>query len=149
MLKIPNNALVFVGDGRKALFLRNHGDAKFPNLRTEKVFEEENPSTHEQGSDRPGRLGEAALAGRRSAVEPTDWHDIEEHRFARKVAAVMEQMVRATKAKALIVVAPPKTLAELRNAFHPDVKACIIAEISKDLTKHPLDEIEKHLANEA
>ena len=149
MLKIPNNALVFVGDGRKALFLRNHGDAKFPNLRTEKVFEEENPSTHEQGSDRPGRLGEAALAGRRSAVEPTDWHDIEEHRFARKVAAAMEQMVRATKAKALIVVAPPKTLAELRNAFHPDVKACIIAEINKDLTKHPLEEIEKHLANEA
>ena len=149
MLKIPNNALVFVGDGRKALFLRNHGDAKFPNLRTEKVFEEENPSTHEQGSDRPGRLGEAALAGRRSAVEPTDWHDIEEHRFARKVAAAMEQMVRASKAKALIVVAPPKTLAELRNAFHPDVKACIIAEINKDLTKHPLDEIEKHLANEA
>ena len=149
MLKIPNNALVFVGDGRKALFLRNHGDAKFPNLRTEKVFEEENPSTHEQGSDRPGRLGKVALAGRRSAVEPTDWHDIEEHRFARKVAAAMEQMVRATKAKALIVVAPPKTLAELRNAFHPDVKACIIAEISKDLTKHPLDEIEKHLANEA
>jgi len=149
MLKIPNNALVFVGDGRKALFLRNHGDAKFPNLRTEKVFEEENPSTHEQGSDRPGRLGEAALAGRRSAVEPTDWHDIEEHRFARKVTAFMEQMVRATKAKALIVVAPPKTLAELRNAFHPDLKACIIAEISKDLTKHPLDEIEKHLANEA
>ena len=149
MLKIPNNALVFVGDGRKALFLRNHGDAKFPNLRTEKVFEDENPATHEQGSDRPGRLGEAALAGRRSAVEPTDWHDIEEHRFARKVAAAMEQMVRATKAKALIVVAPPKTLAELRNAFHPDVKACIIAEINKDLTKHPLDEIEKHLANEA
>ena len=149
MFKILNNALVFVGGGRKALFLRNHGDAKFPNLRTEKVFEEENPSTHEQGSDRPGRLGEAALAGRRSAVEPTDWHDIEEHRFARKVTAVMEQMVRASQAKALIVVAPPKTLAELRNAFAPDVKACIIAEINKDLTKHPLDEIEKHLANEA
>ena len=149
MLKIPNNALVFVGDGRKALFLRNHGDAKFPNLRTEKVFEEENPATREQGSDRPGRFGEAALAGRRSAVEQTDWHDIEEHRFASKVAAAAEQMVRASRTKALIVVAPPRTLAELRNAFHPDVRACIIAEINKDLTKHPLDEIEKHLANEA
>ena len=67
MLKIPHNALVFVGDGRKALFLRNDGDAKSPNLRTEKVFEEENPSTHEQGSDRPGRVSEAALSGRRSA----------------------------------------------------------------------------------
>ena len=148
-LIIPQDALVFVGDGRKALFLRNHGDAKFPNLRTERVIEEENPSTHEQGSDRPGRLNEAHVSGRRSAVEPTDWHDIEEHRFARKVAEAVEQMVRGNKATALIVVAPPRTLADLRNAFHPDVKACIIAEINKDLTKHPLGEIEKHLMKEA
>jgi protein required for attachment to host cells len=148
-LKIPHDALVFVGDGRKALFLRNHGDEKFPNLRTEKVFEDENPPTHEQGSDRPGRVSEAALAGRRSAVEPTDWHDIEEHRFARKVAAAMEQVIRAGKTKALIIVAPPRTLAELRNAFHSDVKACVLAEINKDLTRHPVAEIERHLTGDA
>ena len=34
-LKIPHNALIFVGDGRKALFLRNDGDEEFPNLKTE------------------------------------------------------------------------------------------------------------------
>ncbi|MGC1559740.1 MAG: host attachment protein, partial [Bradyrhizobium sp.] len=94
--KIPHNALVFVGDGRKALFLRNEGDETFPNLRTEKVFEDENPSSHEQGTDRPGRVAESAATGRRSAVEPTDWHQIEEHRFARRVAAAMEQLVRAS-----------------------------------------------------
>ena len=148
-LKIPHDALVFVGDGRKALFLRNHGEEKFPNLRTEKVFEDENPPTHEQGSDRPGRVSEAALAGRRSAVEPTDWHDIEEHRFARKVAAAMEQVIRAGKTKALIIVAPPRTLAELRNVFHSDVKACVLAEINKDLTRHPVAEIERHLTGDA
>lgn len=147
-LKIPHNALVFVGDGRKALFLRNHGDAISPNLRMEKVFEEENPPTHEQGSDRPGHLSEAGPGGRRSAVEPTDWHDIEEHRFAQRVAATMENMVRTTRAKALIVVAPPRTLADLRNAFHSDVKACVVAEINKDLTKLPLGEIEKHLVGD-
>ena len=108
-----------------------------------------NPSTHEQGSDRPGRVSKASLPGRKSAVEQTDWHDIEEHRFARTVAAAMEQMVRTSKAKALIVVAPPKTLAELRTAFHPDVKACIVAEINKDLTKHSVGEIEKHLMSDA
>jgi protein required for attachment to host cells len=99
-LKIPHDAFVFVGDGRKALFLRNHGDEKFPNLRAEKVFEDENPPTHEQGSERPGRVGEAALTGRRSAVEPTDWHDIEEHRFARQVAAAMEQKSGPARQKA-------------------------------------------------
>jgi protein required for attachment to host cells len=146
-LKIPHNALVFVGDGRKALFLRNEGDEKFPNLRIEKVFEDENPSSHEQGTDRPGRVAESAATGRRSAVEPTDWHHIEEHRFARRVAAALEQMVRASKAKAF--VAPPKTLADLRDAFHADVNACVVAEIHKDLTNHPVWEIEKHLLSDA
>lgn len=148
MLRIPHNALVFVGDGRKALFLRNQGGADTLALKTERTFEDVNPPTHEQGTDRPGRLSESALAGRRGAVEPTDWHDIEERAFARTVAAAMEKMVRAGKASALIVVAPPKTLAELRASFHPDVKACIVAEINKDLTKHPIREIEKHLLSE-
>lgn len=137
----------FVDDGRRALFLRNDGDAISPSLRTEKVLEEENSPTHEQGSDRPGRVSAAGSAGRRSAVEPTDWHDIEEHRFAQKVAAAIEQLVRKSKVKDLIVVAPPRTLADLRNAFHSDVKA-FIAEINKDLTRHSVGEIEKHLMSD-
>jgi protein required for attachment to host cells len=44
-----------------------------------------------------------------------------------------------------VVVAPPKTLAELRNVFHADVRARIIPEINKDLTKQPVGEIERHL----
>ena len=145
-LRIPHNALVFVGDGRKALFLRNDGDEKFPNLKTETVFEDENPPSHAQGTDRPGHIGKGSQ--RRSAVEPTDWHDIEEHHFARKVAAALEQVVRTRKVKALVVVAPPRTLADLRDAFHADVKARVIAEIHKDLTRHPVGEIEKHLTGE-
>lgn len=143
-LKIPHDAIVFVGDGRKALFLRNEGDEKFPNLKTERVFEDMNPSTHEQGSDRPGRISKPN-SGQRSAVEPQDWHDLEEQRFTRQVAAAAEQIIRSGRAKALIVVAPPRTLAELRVAFHPDVKRRILAEFDKDLTKHPVDEIERYL----
>ena len=111
----------------------------------EMVFENENPSTHEQGSDRPGRVSQGAVVGRKAAVEPADWHDLEEHRFTRTVAAAMEQMVRASKPTALIVVAPPKTLAELRNASIPTRRACVVAEIHKDLTKHSVEEMEKHL----
>ncbi len=74
-MSIPHDAIVFVGDGRKALFLRNAGDEKFLNLKTEQVFVGQNPATHEQGSDRPGRLfAGAAARDKRSAVEPTDWH---------------------------------------------------------------------------
>jgi protein required for attachment to host cells len=144
-LHIPAGAFVFVGDGRKALFLRNAGDEKFPNLTTERVFVDDNPPTREQGSDRPGRAFKRAGTNQRSGVENTDWHDLEEHRFTQRVAAAMEQLVRERKVKALVVVAPPRTLADLRHAFHADVRKRVIAEIDKDLTKHPVHEIEKHL----
>ena len=145
-LHIPQDAFVFVGDGRKALFLRNAGDERFPNLRTERVFVDDNPPTHEQGSDRPGRAFKRAGTNLRSGVETTDWHDLEEHRFAQRVAMAMEHLVRERNVKALVVVAPPRTLADLRKAFHADVKRRIIAEIDKDLTKHPIHEIEARLA---
>ena len=144
-LKIPHNAFVLVGDGRKALFLRNEGDEKFPNLKIENVFEDYNPLNHEQGTERPGRISKALDSGQRSAVEPVDWHHIEEHRFAKKVAAAIEWVVRARKAPALVVVAPPKTLADLRSAFHADIKARVIAEINKDLTRHPVGDLERYL----
>ena len=144
-LSIPHDGFVFVGDGRKALFLRNDGDEKFPNLKVERVLTQDNPATHEQGSERPGRASKGAGTNRRSGLEATDWHDIEEHKFARDVAAALEGVVRSNGVKALIVVAPARTLADLRRAFHDDVKKKIIAEIDKDLTKHPVYEIEKHL----
>jgi len=145
-MSIPHDAIVFVGDGRKALFLRNAGDEKFPNLKTEQVFVDRNPATHDQGTDKPGRLSAGSNArDRRTAVEATDWHELEEHRFARMVAEEFEKLVRERRVKAVIIAAPPRTLAELRQALHGDVKARIMAEVDKDLTKHPVYEIERHL----
>jgi protein required for attachment to host cells len=85
-LSIPHYALVFVGDGGKALFLRNEGDEKFPNLRTERVFAEQDPPTHEQGTDAPGRTFSGPHVVGRSAVEATDWHAMEKNRFAKRSA---------------------------------------------------------------
>jgi protein required for attachment to host cells len=144
-IQIPHDAIVFVGDGRKALLLRNEGDEKFPNLKTERVFADDNPPTHEQGTDKPGRSCSSVGHGR-SAVSQTDWHELEEHHFTRMVAEALEKLVRENHVKALLVAAPPRTLADLRQAFHKDVKARIIAEVGKDLTKEPVYEIEKHLA---
>jgi protein required for attachment to host cells len=145
-MSIPHDAVVFVGDGRKALFLRNAGDEKFPNLKTEQVFVDHNPATHDQGTDKPGRLfAGPAARDKRSAIEPTDWHELEAHRFARMVADAFEKLVRERKVKAVVIAAPPRILAELRQALHGDVKARIVAEVDKDFTKHPVYEIEKHL----
>src|SRR5262245_41074442 len=147
-IQIPHDAVVFVGDGRKALFLRNEGDAKFPNLKVERSFVDDNPPTHQQGSDRPGRSF-SSIDGRRSSVAQTDWHDLEEKNFARDVAAQLEKVVREQHVKALVIAAPPRTLAALRQVFHADIKSKIVAEVDKDLTGHPVYEIEKRLVGRA
>ncbi len=142
---IPHDAIVFVGDGRKALFLRNDGDEKFINFVTEGVVVDDNPSTREQGTDKPGRGFASAGSTRRSAMEPTDWHDIEEHRFAERASGAIERLMRARSAPALVVAAPPRTLADLRAALRPDVKARIVLEINRDFVNQPVWEIERHV----
>jgi len=142
---IPHDAFILVGDGTKALFLRNAGDEKYPNLKTERVFVDDNPPTHEQGTDRPGRAFKRAGTNYRSGMGDTDWHDLDKHRFAERVAEAMEKLVRDRNPAALVIAAPARTLADLRRAFHADVKSRLIAEIDKDLTNLPVDEIEKHI----
>ncbi len=144
-IAIPHDGMIFVGDGRKALFLRNDGDEKFPNLKTEQVFADENPPTHEQGADKPGSTFARANTTRRASVGQTDWHHLEEHRFVERVASALEHVVRDRAVPALVIAAPPRTLADLRRAFHADVKKRIVAEVGKDLTHHPVTEIETHL----
>jgi protein required for attachment to host cells len=135
---------VLIGDGRKALFLVNEGDEKFPNLRRQSVRLNETPATHEVGTDAPGRSF-ASVGTRRSALQTTDWHDLEEHRFAGTVAAEINAAARDGLFKRLLIVAPPKILADLRQALSPQARARLIGELDKDLTKHSIDEIERLL----
>ena len=143
-LRIPHDAYVFVGDGRKALVLRNEGNPLEPNLKTEQVFANDNPPTREQGTDKPGRSF-ASIGGRRSAMEQADWHEIEEQRFAKDVADTLYALVLERNVQALVIAAPPKILAELRRSMHQEVAKRVIAEVDKNLTNQPIDEIEKVL----
>src|SRR6201996_7963867 len=144
-IRLPHRAVVFVGDGRKALFLLNEGDGLKPRLKVQQAFEDENTPTHEQGSDKPGR----ALSGtepNRSAMEQTDWHDLEKHRFARAVAGALDRLLRELQAERLIIIAPPRTLADLRRSFSPAVQKSIVAELAKDLTGLSISDISQYLA---
>lgn len=142
---IPHKTWVLVGDGRKALVLCNEGDARLPNLRATTVFKgQDTPSTSQLGTDAPGRVV-ANAGGSHSAVEQTDWHDIAERQFAQVVAATLCEQERSGSFASIIVVAPPRTLASLREEFTAPLKAKIIAEVDKDLTRHPIPEIERIL----
>lgn len=144
-MNIPNQALVVVGDGEKALFLRNAGSPQKLKLEVENVFAQNNPATHEQGTDKPGRAF-ASAGSARSAMEGTDWHRLGEERFAAEIAAILYRLAHANKFEALVVVAPPTVLGNLRKAFHKEVIDRITAEVPKELTSHTVPDIEGLLA---
>jgi protein required for attachment to host cells len=144
-VKVAQGEWVVVCDGAKALVLENVGDPQFLNLKTLEVFEQEDPKTHEQGTDAPGRSINS-VDSRRSAMEQTDWHDQAEHRFLKSLAQHLDTAVNAGKAKSLIIVAPPRALGVLRQAYSHNLRGALRAEIDKDLVKLPVHQIEKHLA---
>ena len=146
-MNIRHNALVLVADGMKYLLLRNHGDFRSVTLAYEGGGEKENPATREHGSDAPGRAFSSSGTAR-SAMQQTDWHQIEEDRFAARVAQDLGTLADAGDFEELIVVAPARTLAKLRTSFGHSVISRVVAEIPKDLTKHPVDEIAQILAAE-
>ena len=144
-IRMAHDALILVGDGEKALLLRNHGSPMHPQLALERVLEQDNPATREQGTDRPGRTN-SRVATRRSALEETDWHQLGEARFAAEIAAALYRLAHANQYTQLIVIAPPKALGDLRKAFHPAVVERIVAEIPKELTSYRVEEIQKALS---
>jgi protein required for attachment to host cells len=142
---VSHNALVLVGDGQKALFLRNKGSAQHVALEVERVLEQDNPATREQGTDRPGR-SVASVGAARSAVEEADWHHIAKERFADEIADALYRHAHENRFAKLVIIAPPKVLGNLRKAFHSEVTDRIIGEIPKELTAHPVPQIERLIA---
>jgi protein required for attachment to host cells len=144
-LTIREGEWVVVCDGAKALVLQNAGDAKFPNLKTLQVFEQTDPPTREQGTDKPGRTN-ASVGVIRSSVGQTDWHDQTEQQFLTKLAHHLDAAVAAGKTRSVIVIAPPRALGMLRPAYSHALKGALRAELDKDFVKMPVHEIEKHLS---
>lgn len=144
-IRLKHNGWVVIADGGKALFLVNAGTPAAPALRVVGGLEQDNPSTAEQGVERPGRLSDGAGGSHRSAVQETDWHQMAKADFARDIAAMLEDHVKAGRFDQLIVVAPPAVLGAMRKELSEAVSGKIIAEINKDLTGHPVEKIEKLL----
>ncbi|WP_010183975.1 host attachment family protein [Sphingomonas sp. PAMC 26605] len=143
-MQISHNAVVLVADGRKSLFLRNEGDATHPNLVVERAVEQINPSDGEQKTDHAGRSS-SSVGGGQNSMQEVDFHQQEKDRFAVDTADMLKRRALANDFASLIVVAPPQTLGELRKHYHSEVSARLSGELDKDLTSHPIDQIEKAL----
>ena len=144
-MRVPHNSFIIVADGKKSLFFRNDGDGDFPNLIVERKDGHADRKDRDQKSDDRGRAF-AGTGAHRSAYEETDYHQLEEQKFAAETAEMLKQRALRNEFDSLIVVAPPRTLGELRKHYHKEVEKRLTGEIAKDLTGHPVSEIEKILS---
>lgn len=143
-MPLANLALVLVTDGRKTLFFRNHGDINQIDLRTEAHDERPDLSDGEMKSDAPGSTHQSVGAGR-SSYEETDFHQLEEDRWAKHSAEEVNKRALANNFDALAIIAPPKTLGKLRKQLHKEAARRVVIEIAKEMTGHTVADIEKLL----
>lgn len=140
-MRISHDALILVADGRKSLFLRNEGDADYPNLVVEDQRAQAGLKDRDLKSDGPGQAMSQGGSGRHSTMEETDYHQQEEDRFAADAGKLLNRKALDGDFETLFVVAPPRTLGELRKQYHKEVTARLKAEVPRDLTGHPVDAI--------
>ena len=146
-MQVPHNTFVVVADGEKMLFFRNEGDAEFLKLQIERKREQENPANTGHKTSEAGRAFPSSGPGHH-AYSDTDFHQMEEDKFAAETAELLKNRALRKDFDSLIIVAPPKTLGELRKHYHKEVQKRLAGEIAKDLTGHPVPEIEKIISAE-
>lgn len=147
MTKLKNGTWVLIADGEKALFLENQTDGEDPYLKVVNKEEQDNSPNREQKANRTGRMPDTGQ-GQRSAMDDTDWHELNKERFAADLADMLYERAHKGRFDHLVLVAAPNILGELRDQVHQEVQEKIIGEIPKTLTNHPLNEIEDIVKND-
>jgi len=138
---------IAVADGGKALLLENKGSRMEPDLTVLKKEIHENPPNREHVTDRPGRFRDDGQ-GQRSGYGEPFWHEFEEARFAQEFAEILNDAAAADRFDELILVAPDRALGRLRPALSPATAGRVTSEIHKDLTNHPVEDMEKVIEKE-
>ncbi len=140
---MKHDSRVLVADAKRALLLRNGGTPIKPVLEVEQRFDApQNGPTRDQGTDRPGRTGGDS---RRSSHEQTDFHQQAEDQFLTWLAEQLDGICSDGGISGLLVIAPPRALATLRQHLSAGTRALVTGEIDKDLVHLPIHEIAAHL----
>lgn len=143
-MDVPHNAFVAIADGEKMMLFRNQGDGEFPHLVVVEEGEQKSMANRELRRDSPGRSFSSVGPGR-SAYDEADSRQLGEDRFAADTAAMLNRRALENEFESLIIVAPPRTLGELRRYYHDELDRRLIGEVAKNLTNVPVNEIERIL----
>lgn len=112
-------ALMIVADGGKAILFRAKGAG-------------DGLSLHEKRRLSPKNLADEGPSGSRPG-EQTERHT-NEATFAKQLAHLLYAMRHRDDYSALVLVADPQTLGQLRGCMHKTVEASIVRTMAKDLT---------------
>jgi len=130
-MKLPLNSHVAVVDGETFLLFRNTGQLFEPKLEREASPELEvtNFSAGVKHNDDIGQLlGRTDLQELGHAAAVTEWLN------AKAISGDVDN---------LLIIADPKTLGEMRQHYHSELKKRVVGEIDKTLTSQPVDKIEQ------
>jgi protein required for attachment to host cells len=139
---MPNRTTWFViADAARAeALVKRKGVSGYETVRTW-----ENPDAHakahELGEDKPGRAFDS-LGPHRSAMEPRETpKEAAKKDFARELVAALEAAVAAGETQAIVLVAPPKLLGEMRALMPAGLAAAVREDHAKDYTQLPRAEL--------
>lgn len=140
----PIRTWILIADGARARIFQRDGRSGPLTPATDHDFARPLMPSREIISDKPGR-GQGAN-GSHGMPPRVDAHEQEKQDFAREVAQFINGEVGKNRFDELIVVAPPKTLGDLRGDFSDQARSRIRGELGKDLTHLPVHELPDHLA---
>ncbi len=148
--RLPTDAMIMVCDARKALFLRNDGTSIHPSLTVlETLTAETGTEDRDLSGNPPGRMpdspGGAGSRGPRSAMEQPDFSRLDEEKFAVAISGRSVGLYDMGGFDGVVVAAPSRMLGALRQALAPRLRSALLAEIPKDLTRQPVEDISGHL----
>jgi protein required for attachment to host cells len=129
--KIPHNALVVVADGTGARFFRNVGH-------------ESKISLSAEGEFNPTDLLDEGPAGKRPAESSNQ--ETDEATFAKQLAKELYRRAHSGDFAALVLIADPQTLGQIRPTLHKEVQERLVSEVGKTLTKASIADIQRALS---
>jgi protein required for attachment to host cells len=128
---IPEKALVVVADGIGAKFFRHASH----HLGKHKLTAD--------GTFKPSHLLDDGPAGHRPPEQTLQ--EIDEATFAKQLAHELYRRAHSGDFAALVLIADPQTLGQMRPLLHKEVQSRIVLEIAKTLTKSSIADIETAL----
>lgn len=147
MPTMSKDVLVVVADGVRARLFRSAAAGATPAEETDVIRPTAHGHARDLKSDKPGRGFAAAGADARHGMAPHhDYHRFEKALFAGELARLIAQADADNPFGALILVAPPQCLGDLRHALSEPLRHRIVAEVGKDLTKHTAASLASALA---